>query len=249
LGSGWYYLANDTRIGPVEQIEIDRLVSQGSILANTLVWREGLDGWEEAGNQFSFVGGVSGPPPVPPRARAASMVMSTPAKLSAGYEQGSSVDKLYAGAPARGFGEAISTCLSKYFTFSGRASRSEYWFFFLFSFLISLVATILDTALVGIERDTSPLNALAMLGLFLPGLAAGVRRIHDINRSGWWYGSIFFWFLGLTIAGILHAVYQQSAENFIGFSFFAIILGFIIHLIVLLAFLCRRGDTGPNRFD
>ncbi len=73
------------------------------------------------------------------------------------------------------FGESISTCFSKYAAFNGRASRSEYWWFLLFTFLASLAT--------GIVSDT--LSALFSLGVLLPSLAVGARRLHDTNRSGW----------------------------------------------------------------
>lgn len=73
------------------------------------------------------------------------------------------------------FGESIQTCFSKYATFSGRASRSEYWWWFLFIFLA--------TAATGIISDK--LSAVFSLAVLLPGLAVGVRRLHDIDKSGW----------------------------------------------------------------
>ncbi|MEI7429155.1 MAG: DUF805 domain-containing protein [Betaproteobacteria bacterium] len=73
------------------------------------------------------------------------------------------------------FGESISTCFKKYATFDGRASRSEYWWWFLFTFLAS--------AATGIVSQT--LSALFSLGVMLPSLAAGARRLHDTDRSGW----------------------------------------------------------------
>lgn len=85
------------------------------------------------------------------------------------------------------FTTAVRTCLSKYADFSGRARRSEYWYFFLFTVLVSIVASVLDNVL-GTDVDTGSglIGALASLALLLPSLAAGVRRLHDISRSGWW---------------------------------------------------------------
>ena len=74
------------------------------------------------------------------------------------------------------FQQAISTCLSKYAVVNGRASRSEYWWFVLFS-------TIAPTA-AGLLSDT--LSGLVGLGLLVPSIAAGTRRLHDTGRSGWW---------------------------------------------------------------
>ncbi len=82
------------------------------------------------------------------------------------------------------FKEAIITCVQeKYTTFSGRASRSEYWYFALFNFLASVIAGIIDAAVFG---DSGIINLIVALGLLLPGLAVGVRRLHDIGKSGWW---------------------------------------------------------------
>ena len=74
------------------------------------------------------------------------------------------------------FGQAISACLSKYATFTGRARRSEYWWFLLFEFLMMAAASTINDKLSG----------LVSLALLLPALAVGVRRLHDIGRSGWW---------------------------------------------------------------
>jgi uncharacterized membrane protein YhaH (DUF805 family) len=78
--------------------------------------------------------------------------------------------------------KAISTCFSKYATFSGRASRSEFWYFYLFYFIL-YVASLVITA--GTEGSFLPL--IVVLVLFLPLLAAAVRRLHDTDRSGWFY--------------------------------------------------------------
>jgi uncharacterized membrane protein YhaH (DUF805 family) len=87
------------------------------------------------------------------------------------------------------FMTAVRTCLSKYVDFSGRARRSEYWYFALFSFLVGVVSNILDTVL-GTDYDGATsgglINTVVGLALFLPGLAAAVRRLHDTDRSGWW---------------------------------------------------------------
>jgi uncharacterized membrane protein YhaH (DUF805 family) len=74
------------------------------------------------------------------------------------------------------FGQAISTCFSKYATFSGRASRPELWWFFLFQILVSIAASMLGDIVAG----------LVSLALLLPALAVGARRLHDIGKTGWW---------------------------------------------------------------
>ncbi len=84
-----------------------------------------------------------------------------------------------------GFSEAVRRCLSLYATFSGRARRSEYWFFVLFNILAGMVALMVDRVLFpGFEDGV--LNPLVGLALLLPSLAAAARRLHDRGRSGWW---------------------------------------------------------------
>ncbi|MEV7199009.1 DUF805 domain-containing protein [Streptomyces griseoluteus] len=71
--------------------------------------------------------------------------------------------------------------LKKYAVFSGRARRQEYWMFFLFNLIITIVLAIVDSAL-----DTQVLQLVYSLAVLIPGLAVAVRRLHDTGRSGWW---------------------------------------------------------------
>jgi len=85
-----------------------------------------------------------------------------------------------------GFLEAVQSCFSKYVTFSGRALRSEFWFFTLFVVLGSLVAATLDAVLFGVRGEAGgPVSLIFGLGILLPNLAVSVRRLHDTGRSGW----------------------------------------------------------------
>ena len=79
------------------------------------------------------------------------------------------------------FADAVKTCFSKYVDFTGRARRSEYWLFALFNFVVNIFVQIVDAA-VGASNI---LVLIVGLGLFLPGLAVGIRRLHDTDRSGW----------------------------------------------------------------
>ena len=80
-----------------------------------------------------------------------------------------------------GFGQAISSGFSNYVNFSDRACRSEYWFWFLFVIIGNIVTMGIDYAL-GIQV----ISALFSLAVLLPGIAIAVRRLHDLDRSGWW---------------------------------------------------------------
>jgi uncharacterized membrane protein YhaH (DUF805 family) len=83
------------------------------------------------------------------------------------------------------FTQAIASGFQNYVNFSGRAARSEFWFWTLFAVLVSIVTGLIDFALFR-SLDFSPLQSLAGLGLFLPGLAVSIRRLHDLDRTGWW---------------------------------------------------------------
>ncbi|WP_122454364.1 DUF805 domain-containing protein [Pseudomonas viridiflava] len=72
--------------------------------------------------------------------------------------------------------------LRKYAVFEGRARREEFWMFFLINLLISIVLGFLD-GFLGTDQLISTLYSIAV---FLPGLAVGIRRLHDTDRSGWW---------------------------------------------------------------
>lgn len=88
----------------------------------------------------------------------------------------------YAAPPAKmGMAEAVSSVLSKYATFSGRARRSEYWWFYLAYIVVDIVAAVVDAML-----HTSLLQIVVLVALLLPTLAVGVRRLHDVGKSGWW---------------------------------------------------------------
>jgi uncharacterized membrane protein YhaH (DUF805 family) len=86
------------------------------------------------------------------------------------------------------FTEAVKTCLQKYVGFSGRARRSEYWWFFLFTVLVSIVADLIDVMLGTMSEDTNVgvVGTIAGLALLLPSIAVAIRRLHDTSRSGWW---------------------------------------------------------------
>lgn len=76
-----------------------------------------------------------------------------------------------------------------YANFNGRARRSEYWYFVLFNLIFAISAAVLDNVL-GINFDPipyGPIYALYALAMFLPGLAVAVRRLHDVNKSGWFF--------------------------------------------------------------
>ena len=97
------------------------------------------------------------------------------------------------------FGQAIASCMGKYATFAGRASRGEFWWFYLFTVLLSWGATLVSSlALFPGDPDMAEiLPSLVSLAVLLPTLAVGCRRLHDIGKSGWWQ------LIALTVVGII----------------------------------------------
>jgi len=107
------------------------------------------------------------------------------------------------------FGEAIVAGFRNYVNFSDRASRSEYWYWVLFTLLVGIVSGILDKAMFP-GSDVQPIDVIAGLILLLPSLAVGVRRLHDIDRTGWWY------LLCLSIIGMFVLIYWACLRGTAG---------------------------------
>ena len=85
------------------------------------------------------------------------------------------------------FPNAIKFGFQRYFDFSGRSTRAEYWWWFLFGFIASTILTIVDNiAGTTITPTTGIISTLFSLVIIIPYIAVTVRRLHDINRSGWW---------------------------------------------------------------
>ena len=94
--------------------------------------------------------------------------------------------------------QAFVTCMRKYLVFSGRAARSEYWWFMLGQVLISTMASVISYKL----------GVLAGLALFLPASSVSIRRLHDVGRSAWWTLVIFVPVIGILI--LLYWAVQPS---------------------------------------
>ncbi|WP_264212308.1 DUF805 domain-containing protein [Leisingera thetidis] len=133
-----------------------------------------------------------------------------------------------------GFGEAVRTVFKKkYATFSGRASRSEYWFSFLFVMLVECVLFGVVVAFGAMAYTTTgelsgaAAGAVGVLIVFflaaiIPMISVTIRRLHDRNMSGWWY-------LGFVVVGMVPYV------------------GIIVSIAFLVIF-ALKGTDGDNRF-
>ena len=117
-----------------------------------------------------------------------------------------------------GFGGAISSCYSKYATFAGRAPRSELWFFSLFSVLGMLSAIILDI-MIGTNSKAGTggvFYALFALVNLLPSISVQVRRLHDLDRSGWWVWICLIPLIGFIILLVWWCTKGTTGDNRFG---------------------------------
>jgi uncharacterized membrane protein YhaH (DUF805 family) len=139
--------------------------------------------------------------------------------------------------------------LNSYADFSGRSRRKEYWMFFLINLIISIVLSIIDKVLGSDNivsfggtafRNNGIIGSLYSLLIFVPSLAAGVRRLHDTNRSGWFLLLPFSPFLLFLISPFLGKI--GFVLMFMGY------LTIIVFAIVLIVLLATEGDKGENDY-
>jgi len=158
--------------------------------------------------------------------------------------------------------------LKRYAEFSGRASRAEFWWFTLFLIVTYIVIIIALGATAGGLAAMNPAGAIAAggvgifaifiglfwLAMFIPVLAVQIRRLHDINRSGWWMGA--FWLLYLVYVGLTFSyaftassVTDGAPPSVAGALAVAVLaLVFFVYSIMLLVFFCLPGTKGANRY-
>ena len=127
------------------------------------------------------------------------------------------------------FSESISTCFRKYFDWSGRASRSEFWWFALFRGLVHFVTIWMPI-----------LGFIVLLVLIPPSWTVMVRRLHDISRTGWWILLPII----TTVAGLAAATSSTSGLAAVGMAASGLIAG----TVIILVFLIQPSDPGPNHY-
>lgn len=169
------------------------------------------------------------------------------------------------------------TPLKRYAEFSGRSSRAEFWWFYLFLFIIMMVLWfVLVGSLAGLGSSVSEtgepsagalgamgggviLMGLLSLAVLIPTIAVGVRRLHDTNRSGWWLGGFYLVYavylvmvlgaMSAAMGAAMSGATEPPAPD-MGVMAGVGVVGIVmfIYAIVLLVFYCLPGTKGDNRF-
>lgn len=140
------------------------------------------------------------------------------------------------------FGRSVSTCLRKYFVLSGRASRSEYWWFSLASLLIGLGLTVVDLILYGLRNGPGPIEMVGNLLVICPNFTVSVRRLHDVGRSGWFLlVPLAFATLAIAFGAMFGPTLGSLASVIVGVT---IACGFLL----LLWWYFRPSTPGSNRY-
>ena len=198
----WWFAVDQQKSGPYTRAELQEQARDGRFGVDDHVWHTGLTEWMPARDVPGLwqstevqLATDSAPPPAP-----TGWSQPAPQAVQASGER-----------MRMGFIGAIQTCLRKYADFSGRASRSEYFWFLLFYYIIALPAAILLS-----EEQTNALtllSAVAVLAFSLPMYAVGARRLHDTGLSGWWQLLHVFSLIGSIIILILTVRKGEPGSN------------------------------------
>jgi len=107
------------------------------------------------------------------------------------------------------FAQAIRICYQKFADFKGRASRSEFWYFYLFVFLVNIIAVVLALQITSIFVVWIIFTLIS----FVPALAVTARRLHDIGRTGWWQILAYIPYVGIIASIVLIVFWCTEGEK------------------------------------
>ena len=134
------------------------------------------------------------------------------------------------------FQTSVKTCFKKYAKFDGRASRSEFWYFYLFTYGLYVILII---SAINIAPIFGFLLAGFFLATFIPFLAVTARRLHDINKSGW------FQILPLPFSFVDRLLERSQQDVSFSILFGLITIGLYIYLFILF---CTDGEKKNNKY-
>lgn len=164
----YFIIVNGQQVGPMPK---EQLVNYG-LCPTSKVWCEGMPNWADASTVAdlqSLLYPYQAPMPQPP--------------YQGGYQQQGYGQQSYNTPPEVSLGDAIKICFNKYADFTGRARRSEFWYWQLFNLIVGFSVGI---AVGWIPIIGQIISILVSLAFVIPNYAVGARRLHDTGRSGWW---------------------------------------------------------------
>ena len=158
--------------------------------------------------------------------------------------------------------QSVTTCIRKYFTFSGRATRSEYApFAFISGGLLIILTAIFVRYIYSPKFYANPLGydevlpwfitlSLANLVLFIPFLSATWRRLHDAGHNGWWMGCFLMLGLGLCIPPALNffCIVETLPLNEFGKYLIVSFIALVPLSLPIIKYLCDKSQEGTNEF-
>lgn len=140
------------------------------------------------------------------------------------------------------------------FSFEGRINRAKYWLAVLVYVVLSVLLSVVGLAIGADSITFSALNMIIGIGTFISGIAVGVKRLHDRNRTGWWL-LLFYVVPGVLVAaatvyGLIAAVSGASGSSIANFGIasFFLLGAFLVMVWAFVELGCLRGTVGPNRF-
>ncbi|GHT23393.1 hypothetical protein FACS189419_07270 [Planctomycetales bacterium] len=229
--SNWFYAnAAGQQVGPVSEEEIQNAIQNNLLRGDTPVWRDGMPQWSPLGST------------------------ELAASLPGGYQLPAYFPSVNEPDTDIGFFDVL---LKKYCQFRGRARRKEFWMFFLWQFIIALVsALILTSTLIaaGIDEKTNDrimdiYQNILQLAFFLPNLAVGARRMHDIGKSGWWYGGVLLFSICCCMTQLLLIKWMSSLDWVWILLLSLVVSGILVAVNIMLFLWCiRNSQPGPNQY-
>ena len=233
-----YYIGiNNQQLGP---FEVHQLLANG-LTPDTLVWCSGMNGWQVAKNvpELSVLFAAQQPQYQQPQYQQP--------QYGGGYQQpqygyvnpqqtSDNHLAMYGERPQIDFGESIKICFNKFADFTGRARRSEFWWFYLFNTLIASVTC-----------------GLGSLVTFIPMMAVSVRRLHDTGHSAWWYfipliiSLVYFvTCYPILIYGLARGKEGLITAGFIALGIFCLVM--LYYAVMLLIYYCTDSDPDENEY-
>jgi uncharacterized membrane protein YhaH (DUF805 family) len=188
MSAQWYYAVEGASNGPVTQSEFDGLIATGVIRNDTLVWQDGMTDWLPYGSART----TQGAPAYPARS-----------PVGAGADP--------ARADANTFTGALKDGFARYVDFKTRSTRPQYWWWTVWLLVLGIVSAVLDLMLG--MGEIGPINSLLSLATLLPSIAVGIRRLHDIGRSGWWTLLWFVPIVGWIVLIVFYCTKTQDEAN------------------------------------